>query len=90
MCTHVERMKSYIDKLKNLDIVFNENLAPNLMLGSFESSYDNFIMNYHLNSVDKTIMELYSLLQKAEVYIKNALDVPTNQVIAIQSGGGNK
>lgn len=47
-------------------------------------------MIYNLNSVDKILMKLYNLLQTVEADIKKAHVMPTNQVIAIQSGGGHK
>lgn len=77
-------MKSYIDRIKNLDVVYYKNLAMVLVLGSL-ISYDNFIMSFHLNSMDKKIMELYNLLQTTKADIKKV--VPTNQVLTIQSGG---
>lgn len=58
-------MKSYVYRLENLDVVFDKNLVVDLILGSPPSSYDNFIVTYQMNSVDKTLMELYGLLQAA-------------------------
>lgn len=57
MCAQVQQMKSYIEKLENLHIVFDNNLVVDLVLGSLPSSYDKFIMTYRLNSVEKTLME---------------------------------
>lgn len=61
MCIHVQQMKSYIDRLENVDDVFIMNLDVNLVL-ALPCSYDNFIMTYHLNSKDKILMELKKLL----------------------------
>lgn len=70
MCVYGQLMNSYIDRLEKLDLVFNENLVLDLVLGSLPISYDNFIMSYHLKSVDKKLIELYNLLQIAETCIK--------------------
>ena len=63
-------MISYIDQLENLDVVFGKNLAMDLVLGSLPSSYGNFIVSYHLDSVDKTLIELYNILQIVEFRMK--------------------
>lgn len=34
MCAHVQQIKCYIESLENLDVVFDENLAVDLVLGS--------------------------------------------------------
>lgn len=70
ICVYGQLMNSYIDKHEKLDLVFNENLVLDLVLGSLPISYDNFIMSYHLKSVDKKLIELYNLLQIAETCIK--------------------
>ena len=69
-------MKRYIGRLEKLDLVFNKNLIVDLVLGSLPCSYDNFIMSYHLSSVDKTLMDLYNLLQTAKSSVKKVHDAP--------------
>lgn len=69
-------MKSYIDRLDNLDVVFDNNLVVDLVFVSFPSAYDNFSMNYHLDSMDKKLMKLYNLLQKFEVGVKKVHVAP--------------
>ena len=54
------------------------------MLGSLPSSYDNFIMTYHLNSVDNTLMELYNVLQTTEAGLQIDPVNTQDQVLAIR------
>ena len=70
VCVHVQQMKSYIDQLENLIVVFDKNLAVDIVLGSLPSSYYGFILTYPLHSAEKTIMELYNMLQIAEAGLK--------------------
>lgn len=90
VCGRVQQMKSCIDTHENLDVVFDNNIFVDLVLRSLPSSYDNFITNYHLNSMDKTFMELYNILQMVEVGLKKALLNSQAPVLAIQNGGGKK
>lgn len=83
-------MKSYSNWLENLNVFFDKNLAVDRVVGSLPSYYDNFIMTYHLNNMEKTLMNLYNLLQTAEFRVKTIHGTPQSQVFDIQIGGGKK
>lgn len=83
MYAHVQKMKSYIDQLEDLNVVFDKNLAMDLVVVSLPSSYDNFIMKYQLNSMDNTLMEVYSLYHKVEVGVKKPHSTPQTHVLSI-------
>lgn len=51
-----------MDLIENLNVVFIMNVVLDIVLGSLGSSYDNFIMSYHSNSMAKVLMEIYNLL----------------------------
>lgn len=76
MCAQVQQMKSYIDLLQNINVVFDKNLDVDLVLGSIPSSYDNFNMSYHLNNMDKALMEFYNLFLTIEAGVKKNHGAP--------------
>ena len=41
------------------------------ILQSLPPSYKSFVMNYNMQGMDKTILELFAMLKAAEVEIKN-------------------
>ncbi|KAL4567872.1 hypothetical protein LXL04_023468 [Taraxacum kok-saghyz] len=92
VCVHVQQMKSYIDQLENLQVIFDQNLAIDIILNSLTATYDGFILTYHMHSVEKTVMELYNMLQTTEAGIKKTgVESSTvTHVLPIQNGGGKK
>lgn len=76
MCAHFKQMKSYIDRLENLNVIFDNSLAVDLVLGSLPSSYSNFIISYHLNIMENTLMELYNLLQNSKFEVMKVHATP--------------
>ena len=58
-----------------------------MILNSLPDSYDQFVMNYNMNNMDKSISELHSMLKIADVNIKKKK--PSN-VLMVQKGKGNK
>ena len=92
LCVHVQQMKSYVDQLENLKVIFDQNLAIDIILNSLTTAYDWFILTYHMHSVEKTVMELYNMLQTAEAGIKKTgvESFSVTPVLAIQNGGGKK
>ena len=69
MSAHVLKMKGYIDHLGRLGFPISQELATNLILNSLADSYDQFVMNYNMNNIDKSISELHSMLKTAEINI---------------------
>ena len=61
--THVLKMKSYIDRLEKLGSPVTKEMATDLILGSLPPSYDQFVMNYNMQKMDVSIMELHEMLK---------------------------
>ena len=66
VCMHVQKMKAYIDKLGNLGVDFPRELGIDMVLNSLSGAYKLFIVNFNMNNMDNTLMELYGRLKTAE------------------------
>ncbi|KAJ9552489.1 hypothetical protein OSB04_016534 [Centaurea solstitialis] len=85
---HVLKMKSYIDQLERLGFPISQELATDFILSSLSSSYEPFVLNYQMNNLEKTIMELHGMLKTAESNM--AKSKPATPVLAIREGGIKK
>ena len=52
---HIQRMKRYVDRLIKKYVNFDEELAIDILLNSFPSCYDQFILTYHLKNNETTL-----------------------------------
>jgi hypothetical protein len=77
---HVIKMMGYIKTLAKLGCELKDDLATDLILQSLLASYESFIMNIHMNGMEKTVAELYGMLKTAEDSIKKN----PNHVMMIQ------
>ncbi|WVZ70731.1 hypothetical protein U9M48_019374 [Paspalum notatum var. saurae] len=73
---HVIKMIGHIEALDRLGF----ELDPELILQSLPPSFEPFIMNYHMNGLDKTLTELHGMLKTAEDSIKKT----SNHVMMVQ------
>ncbi|KAJ9557960.1 hypothetical protein OSB04_012574 [Centaurea solstitialis] len=64
---HVMKMKRHIDHLERLDHPVPLQLVTDTILNSLSDDYKQFVINYNMNNMDKTIVELYSMLKTAEL-----------------------
>ncbi|KAJ9556430.1 hypothetical protein OSB04_011044 [Centaurea solstitialis] len=85
---HVLKMKSYIDQLERLGFPISQELATDFILSSLSSSYEPFVLNYQMNNLEKTIMELHGMLKTAESNM--AKSKPAAPVLVIREGGIKK
>ncbi|KAJ9542608.1 LOW QUALITY PROTEIN: hypothetical protein OSB04_029114 [Centaurea solstitialis] len=60
---HVMKMKRHIDHLERL----GHPLATDTQLNSLSEDYKQFVINYNMNNMEKTIAELHSMLKTAEL-----------------------
>ena len=67
---HVLKMSGYGERLHALGITIPTELGINRVLQSLPPSYKNFVMNYNMQGMKKTLPELFSMLKTAEVEIK--------------------
>ena len=82
---HVLKMKGLIDQLDNLGTPISHELATDLIPGSLPESYDQFVMNYNMLHMEKTITELHGMLKNVEINIQKS-----NLVLMVQKGESMK
>lgn len=63
-------MLSYIDSLGMPGFALRDELAMDMFLQSLPPSYGSFILNFHMNSMEKTLVELHGMLKTVEERIK--------------------
>ena len=78
---HVLKMKGLIDHLDKLGAPISHELATDMILGSLPESYDQFVMNYNMHHMEKSIAELHGMLKNVETNIQK-----TNPVLMVQKG----
>ncbi|XP_061352745.1 uncharacterized protein LOC133297595 [Gastrolobium bilobum] len=67
---HVLKMIGLIEKLASLGFIMDHELSIDLVLQSLPSSFNGFVVNYHMNKVETTLPELLNLLTTAEGAVK--------------------
>ncbi|GJX76453.1 hypothetical protein Tco_0921590 [Tanacetum coccineum] len=75
-------MKSYLDTLECLGYDMPKELGVSLILNSLNKDYDQFIQDYNMHSMGKTIAELYAKLHKKGILKK----AETPAILAIREG----
>jgi hypothetical protein len=88
---HVLKMSGYADKLQQLGISIPIELGIHRVLQSLPPSYKNFVMNYNMQCMKKTLPELFSMLKTAEVEIKKEHQVlMVNKTTSFKKGKPKK
>ncbi|GKC86854.1 retrotransposon protein, putative, ty1-copia subclass [Tanacetum coccineum] len=77
-------MKSYLDTLERLGYAMPKELGVSLILNSFNKDYDQFVQNYNMHSIGKTLAELHVMLKLHEKGIPKKAETPT--MLDIQEG----
>ncbi|KAI3790954.1 hypothetical protein L2E82_04413 [Cichorium intybus] len=91
ICTHMQRMQGYVDRLRKLAMPVHEELAVDIVLNSLPSYYDQFRLAYHLNNNQTTLAELHRMLRITEDGMKgNSVSSVSQPILAIGSGKGKK
>nr|GEW37891.1 hypothetical protein [Tanacetum cinerariifolium] len=78
------KMKSYLDTLERLGYVMPNELGVSLILNSLNKDYDQFVQNYNMHSIGKTIAKLHAMLKLHKKGIPNKTKTPA--VLAIRDG----
>jgi hypothetical protein len=60
--------------LTKIGCEIKDDLATDVILQSLLVSYESFIMNFHMNDIEKTVIELYGMLKTADDTIKKNLN----------------
>lgn len=72
---HVLKMIGYLDHLARLGFPMSQVLAIDMIVNSLSSSYDQFVTNYNMNNMKKSVSELHGMLKTAEQNIKKPSSV---------------
>ncbi|XP_031262623.1 uncharacterized protein LOC116120793 [Pistacia vera] len=72
---HVVKMIGYIHKLEILGFGMEVKLSIDLVLQSLSDSFSQFIMNFNMNSMERSLSELLNILKMVEKDIKNSKSV---------------
>ncbi|GKE53755.1 retrotransposon protein, putative, ty1-copia subclass, partial [Tanacetum coccineum] len=70
ICAFVLEMKGYFDRLESPNMVFDAELSINIIISGLPAEYNQFVLSYQMNRKEISIMELHSLLQTVEQWIK--------------------
>ena len=68
---HCLTMIKDIEELQKLEMNMDKELQVDLILQSLPDSYGQFIMNYYMNKIDATLLELLNMLVTAEGTLKS-------------------
>nr|GEU32591.1 hypothetical protein [Tanacetum cinerariifolium] len=82
--SYLLKMKSYLDTLERLGYVMSNELGVSLILNSINKKYDQFVQNYNMHSMRKTLAELHVMLKLHEKGIPKK--AKTLVVLAIREG----
>ncbi|KAJ9543635.1 hypothetical protein OSB04_023342 [Centaurea solstitialis] len=85
---HVMKMKKHIDHLKRLGHLVPLQLATDTILNSLTEDYKQFVINYNMNNMEKTIAELHSMLKTAELSMGTG--TKTKDVLMVRDGGAKR
>ncbi|KAL0289734.1 UNVERIFIED_CONTAM: hypothetical protein Sangu_2605500 [Sesamum angustifolium] len=70
---HGVMMLSLVEKFKDLQLDFyKEEMYVNMILQSLPPSFDQFIINYNINGLEKSLHELINMLVQYEATIKKS------------------
>ncbi|GJY19933.1 hypothetical protein Tco_0392499 [Tanacetum coccineum] len=82
--SYLLKMKSYLDILERLGYAMPNELGVSLSLNSLNKDYDQFVQNYNMYSIGKTIAKLHAMLKLYEKGIPKKAE--TLVVLAIREG----
>ncbi|OAY68753.1 hypothetical protein ACMD2_23782 [Ananas comosus] len=75
-----------LEKLQKLGVKMDKKLQVDLILQSFPVSYEQFIVNYHMNKIDCTNAELLNML----ITIEGTLKSSKGSVLAVERASSSK
>ncbi|GJS79067.1 hypothetical protein Tco_0728948 [Tanacetum coccineum] len=70
------KIKSYLDTLERLGYAMPNELGVSLILNSLNKDYDQFVQNYNMHSMGKTIAEVHAMLKLHEKGIPKKAKTP--------------
>nr|GFC24592.1 zinc finger, CCHC-type [Tanacetum cinerariifolium] len=82
--SYLLEMKSHLETLERLGYAMPNELGVSLILNSLNKDYDQFVQNYNMQSIGKTLAELHGMLKLHEKGILKKAEIPV--VLAIREG----
>nr|GEU87804.1 hypothetical protein [Tanacetum cinerariifolium] len=82
--SYVLKMKGYVEQVEHLGYVLPQDISVGLILNSLTSDFVDFVRNYNMHNMRKTIGESHALLIEYETGLPKKATTP--QVLAIQGG----
>ncbi|KAK9034771.1 hypothetical protein V6N11_076828 [Hibiscus sabdariffa] len=67
---HVIKMMGYIQTLEKLGFALNNELAIDVILQSLLDSFDQFVLNFNMNEINKTLPQFLGMLRTAKSNMK--------------------
>ena len=67
---HVLRLSGYYNRLNQVGVNLPDKIVIDRVLQSLSPSYWNYVMNYNMQGMTKTIPELFVMLKSMKVEIK--------------------
>ncbi|GJY94815.1 probable protein phosphatase 2C 60 [Tanacetum coccineum] len=80
--TYMLKMKAYLDQMEHLGYPIPLVLGVNMILTSLSKDYDQFVQNYNMHGMGKTIPEQHAMLKLVE----KGIPKKTPAVLAIRKG----
>ncbi|GKA46995.1 zinc finger, CCHC-type containing protein [Tanacetum coccineum] len=80
--TYVLKIKAYLDQMEQLSYPMPLVLGVNLILTSLSKDYEQFVQNYNMHDMGKTIPELHAMLKLA----KKSIPKKAHAILAIRQG----
>ena len=68
---HVLKMIGYVENLERLGFPLEKELATDLILQSLPDSFSQFVLNFNMIDMDKSLPELLAMLRTAEQNLKS-------------------
>nr|GEW74026.1 hypothetical protein [Tanacetum cinerariifolium] len=66
LSSYLLKMKSYLDTLEHLGYAMPKELGVTFILNSLNKDYDQFVQNYNMHNIGKTLAELHAMLKLHE------------------------
>lgn len=67
-----QKIQRHVEILDKINVNFGKEHAIGIVFKSLKSSYDQFILTYHLNNTETTLVELHNMLQTAKAGMKKS------------------
>nr|XP_043639298.1 uncharacterized protein LOC122610369 [Erigeron canadensis] len=63
---HILKMKRYLEQLERLNYAYPQPIAIGMILKSLSKDFEEFVRNYNMHSMNKTIAELHAMANEYE------------------------